>query len=128
MYVHILLEITSIEMIQSVEEVNPLIILQVLRLEEYDVYNEINPFLLLCTKDEGRTFLLKRRKTSTKLQGVISNKVVFFIVAVRTSSTIHFSSVERLLDALFYSEGGGSTFLRNVGKHLPDYLVSNAKR
>jgi hypothetical protein len=44
-------------MIQSAQEVNPLIIFQVLRIEAYDVYNEIKLFLLLYTKDEGRTFL-----------------------------------------------------------------------
>jgi hypothetical protein len=56
-YVHTLLEITSTETIQSVQEVNPLIIVQVLLIEEYDAYNKIKPFLLLYTKDEGRTCL-----------------------------------------------------------------------
>jgi hypothetical protein len=34
----------------------------------------------------------------------------------------------RLLGLLFYPEDGGSTFLRNFSKRLPDYMMSHARR
>jgi hypothetical protein len=53
-------------MIQSVQEVNPLIIFQILRIEAYDIYNEIKLFLLLYIKDEGRTFLSENIYQTTR--------------------------------------------------------------
>jgi hypothetical protein len=53
--------------------------------------------------------------------------IFFTVIAVRTSSMIHLSSVGRVFYALSYPADGGSTFLRNVGEHLPDYLALNPK-